>query len=61
MRHLRAAEICRDARDFFYHHGLDWRDFVLNGIPVEIIENIGDPIALRAAEEARKEHTDGRG
>jgi hypothetical protein len=34
---------------------LSWRDFLSAGIP-----EIGDPIALRAADKAMKEHADGR-
>lgn len=48
------------SRDFFKKHDLDWNDFLANGLPVAVLEEIGDPIALRAAEEARREHSDGR-
>lgn len=61
-RHIRAARICmKGSRDFFAKHDLDWNDFLANGIPVAVLEEIGDPIALRAAEEARKEEAHGRG
>jgi hypothetical protein len=43
------------SRDFFTKHKLDWNDFLANGIPVAVLEDIADPIALRAADEARKE------
>lgn len=62
MRHVRAAKICsRGSREFFTKHGLDWSDFLDNGIPASTLERIGDPIALRAADAARAESlNDGR-
>lgn len=55
-RHIRAAKICMaGSRDFFAKHDLDWNDFLANGIPVAVLEEIGNPIALSAAAEARKE------
>jgi hypothetical protein len=55
-RHIRTAQICLPgSRDFFAKHELDWRDFLRNGIPVRVLEEIGDPIALRAAAAALKE------
>jgi hypothetical protein len=49
------------SRQFFVQHNLDWNDFLANGIPVSVLEQIGDPIALRAAAEAQKEAgSDGR-
>jgi hypothetical protein len=61
-RHIRAAKICMNgSRQFFVQHNLDWNDFLANGIPVSVLEDIGDPIALRAAVEAQKEAgSDGR-
>lgn len=59
--HIRAAKICMaGSRQFFAKHDLDWNDFLANGIPVSKLEEIGDPIALRAAAEARKGADDGR-
>lgn len=58
-RHIRAAKICMGgSRQFFSKHDLNWNDFLANGIPVTVIEGIGDPIALRAAAEAVKEGGD---
>lgn len=55
-RHIRAAKICMGgSRNFFAKHDLDWNDFVTNGIPVSKLEEIGDPIALRAARQAEIE------
>lgn len=52
---LRKAGVCPDARHWFNRQGLDWRDFVRNGIEVEKIIATGDTIALRVAEVAMKE------
>jgi hypothetical protein len=61
-RHVRAARVCMSgSRNFFAKHDLDWNDFLANGIPVSILERIGDPIALRAARQAELEAgNDGR-
>lgn len=60
-RHIRAANICmRGSRAFFAKHNLDWSDFLANGIPVKKLEEIGDPIALRAAQKAIEEESNGR-
>ena len=60
-RHIRAANICmKGSRAFFRKHDLDWSDFLEHGIPVARLEEIGDPIALRAAEQAIKEELHGR-
>jgi hypothetical protein len=61
-RHIRAARICMGgSRQFFRKHDLDWNDFVDKGIPVRVLEEIGDPIALRAARQAELEAgTNGR-
>ena len=59
--HVRAAKICmRGARAFFAKHGLDYMDFLSNGIPVSTLREIGDPIALRAADQAIAEAGNGR-
>lgn len=61
MEHVRAARICsRGSRAFFAKHDLSWTDFLQNGIPASVLDSIGDPIALKAAAEARKEQSDGR-
>lgn len=49
------------SRQFFVKHNLDWNDFLDNGIPVSVLQRIGDPIALRAARQAELEAgADGR-
>jgi hypothetical protein len=61
MRHVRAAELCKKgSQAFFRKHGLDYRDFLKNGIAVSKLEEIGDPIALRAAHEAIERERNGR-
>lgn len=60
MRHVRAARICASgARDFFRANGLDWHDFVKNGISTVTLEEIGNPVALRAVAAAQAETVDG--
>lgn len=56
---------CRGkSRDWFRAHGLDWSDFVRNGIAAEVMEATGDGLALAlvrwARECAAKEAADGR-
>jgi hypothetical protein len=61
MRHIRAAKLCSGgARIFASRHGLNWNDFLTNGISSATLEEIGDPMTLRAVEAARAEVTDGR-
>jgi hypothetical protein len=61
-RHIRAAKVCMGgSRQFFVKHNLDWNHFLDNGIPVSVLQRIGDPIALRAARQAELEAgADGR-
>lgn len=52
---LRAAKICfGGARPWFRRHGLDWSDFVANGVPAATLEATGDALAFRVTAEARK-------
>lgn len=54
MRDIRGARQCsRGARAFFERHGLDFNDFLINGIPVEKLEATGDAMAKRVCEVAR--------
>ncbi len=55
-RHLRTANICSSgARGWWARHGLNWSDFLENGIPVETLLETGDPFALRVVEIAKEE------
>lgn len=38
----RAVKVCRRARFWFERHGLDWHDYVKNGIHVDKLRAIGD-------------------
>jgi len=39
---LRSAGICPEARVWCKKHGIDWRDFVANGISVDVLRATGD-------------------
>lgn len=55
MNDIRAAKMCaRGTRAFFQRHGLDWTDFLKNGIPAEKLAATGDPMALQVVEVARE-------
>lgn len=61
VRHVRAACYCtRGLRTWLREHDIDITDFVKNGAPVEQIEAVGDPMALRVAQLAREEAANGR-
>lgn len=45
----------RGARQWFARHGLDWADFVQNGLAVEAFEAIDDAMAAKLAEFVRKD------
>jgi hypothetical protein len=54
MQDIRAARMCSGGtRAFFTRHGLDWSDFLKNGIPAERLAATGDAMALRVVEVAR--------
>lgn len=54
MRDVRAVHMCsRGTREWFERHNLDWSDFLKNGVPVEILDAIGDPMGIAVAEAAR--------
>jgi hypothetical protein len=54
MCHVRQAKMCsRGARQFFERHGLDWQQFVNEGVPSDVIEKTGDAMALKVVEVAR--------
>jgi hypothetical protein len=42
------------ARVFFERHGLDWLEFVRNGIDAQRLIDTGDALALRVVEHARE-------
>ena len=54
MPDLRAAKLCsRGGRAFFEQHGLDWQDFLRNGIPASKLAATGDFMALKLVEVTR--------
>lgn len=54
MRDIRRAKMCsRGTRAFFVRHGLDFADFLTNGIAAEKLEATGDAMAIRVCEVAR--------
>ena len=56
MRDIRAAKMCsRGARQFFDRNGLDWGDFVRNGVLIEVIEKIDDAMAQQVVGVAREQ------
>lgn len=56
MRDVRAAKMCSGgARRWAARHGVDWLDFVQNGIEAERILETGCPIGKRLVETARVE------
>lgn len=55
----RSKGFCRSgARDWFKRHGLDWQDFVRNGIPATTLEATGDGLALAVVAWARQCETE---
>lgn len=56
LAHCRELGYCTSGmRDFCARHGLDWAALRSSGLPVEVVENTGDAMALKAAELARRE------
>lgn len=56
IRDLRANGICPDARKWCEKRGIDWRDFVKNGIHVDKLRETGDNLsAIDRLETAAKE------
>lgn len=56
IKHLRAAGMCnREPRLFCAAQGWSWAEFVSNGLPAELLEATGDPMAIRVAALARAE------
>lgn len=51
MIHIRKAGYCsRGARVFFERHGLDWTEFLLNGIDASKLVATGDAMAIKVVE-----------
>lgn len=52
---LRAIRFCnKGSRDFFDRHGLDWAEFMKNGLPIELFEAIDDAMCQEVVMQARR-------
>jgi hypothetical protein len=55
LEHARAVHFCaRGMRAFAARHGLDWKRFHTEGLPVSTLEATGDALALAVAAKARE-------
>ena len=62
MTHVRAAGLCsRGAKQWFARNGLDFRTFLTEGYPVEVIEGTQDALGLKVAALTRQMHAEGDG
>lgn len=55
-RHLNGLYCRRGARAWCARHNINYREFVLYGIDVEVLEAVGDAFAIEVCAIARKEH-----
>ena len=54
MSDLRKAKMCaRGSRAFFLAQGWDWKDFLENGIDLEIVEQVNDAMAQQVVESVK--------
>ena len=52
---IRAARLCfQGGRPWFRRHGLDWKAFLAEALPAEVLAAMGDALALRVIAEAEK-------
>ncbi len=59
-RHMRELGYCnRGAREWFTRHGLNWADFVENGVEADTLRATGDAMAVKVCEHAEGKN-DGR-
>lgn len=54
MRHIRPL-CAKGVRAWYVAHNLDYRQLILEGTPVEVLEATGDMFALEACRKARAE------
>lgn len=53
MTHVRQSGMCsKGARAFFLRHGLDWSEFIKNGLDESLILATGDAMAKKVVEVA---------
>lgn len=56
VHHVRKAKLCaRGMRGWFARNGLDFMDFLNNGIPISKLDAMNDALANRVAQIAREE------
>jgi hypothetical protein len=54
MSQLRKLQLCgKGSREFFQRHGLDWGDFLRNGVQSDVLEATGDAMAVQVVEACR--------
>lgn len=57
IQHIHKGGYCsRGARAWAARHNINYTQFVLHGIDVEIIEKVGDAFAMHVCQIARDEH-----
>lgn len=56
-KHLRKCGYCLvpGGQKWFVHHGLDWKNFVRNGLPEEAFDGINDALVKAVIRAAREE------
>ena len=54
MTDVRSSGLCaRGAKQWFERHGLDFKKFLLEGYPIEVIEGTGDALGKLVADKVR--------
>ncbi len=54
LQHVRSLGYClKGIKKFLIKHNLDWKTFLKEGLPEEIITNINDEMAAKAIEQMR--------
>lgn len=54
LRFMKPRYCVTGSRAFFERYGLDWKEFIKEGIDENELLNTGDPMAIALVEEARK-------
>ncbi|TCP08397.1 hypothetical protein [Caldimonas thermodepolymerans] len=61
IAHVRAAGLCvHGTRTWFARQGLDFRDFLAQGLPASVLLTTGDAMARRVVEVAQACHEEPR-
>ena len=56
VHHIRGAKLCGNGtRAWFKHHGIDYNEFLANGLPIEQVEALNDGFAEQVCAVAREE------